>query len=384
LDYSAGAHVRWSAPANHALTFAATTDNYNAYTVANQTGNNTRDNTYGILTSRITDAWTHGESLRLMGGYEFNRESSYSPGRFGTNVDSATHTSYNNNLFLQGEIKLWQGLECVVAGRLTQHAEFGFRATPKLSLMYRWSNFRFRAGVSNGFKTPTLKEMYYSFNMGGVSYIQGNPELMPEMSWYKSVSAEYISAKANISVTAYHNQINNKISTVEYITPEFTIPVIRYENVSDAVIRGIDVAAQAYVFTCFSISANYAFVDAQDEATDLPFVGTSSKHSFSGSVLFRYPYLRIGGRYFPFSVNVSGYAASPRLYNSYEGGIVQRESKNTSVWRAVYTQKFPTLWNMLNAELQAGIDNIFNWTDPAISINPGRTYFVALKFNFRK
>ncbi|MDR1681631.1 MAG: TonB-dependent receptor [Prevotellaceae bacterium] len=378
---NAGAFMRWQAAEEHTLHLSVNTDRYDSYSVDNRSGEEAFNSSGAIGSVRLSDVWTPVEYFRLTGGYEGNVESSHAPDRFAPNEDF--HRTGDNNLFVQGELNAGSRWDVALAGRLTHHPAWGLRATPKVALMYRAGGFRLRAGVSNGFKIPSLKEMYYAFNMGNVSYIMGNPGLQPETSWYESLSVEYIAAKATFSVTAYYNTIRNKISTVEYTRyPGYTLPVLRYENVSDATVRGIDIAAQT-VLHRFTLTAQYALADARDETTDLPFVGTSSRHSFSGSILFRCPGPTIGLRRYPFSLLLSGYAASPRLYNSYENAvIVQRASKPSSVWRAVYTQQFPALWSSFGASLQAGIDNIFNHTDPAVSILPGRSGFIALSFYF--
>ena len=53
--------------------------------------------------------------------------------------------------------------------------------SPKLSLMYSLKNWSFRGSYSGGFRAPTLKEMYMSFDMASIFMIYGNPDLEPEL-----------------------------------------------------------------------------------------------------------------------------------------------------------------------------------------------------------
>ncbi len=380
-DYNIGAKVNYTASDRNALTVAANTDVYKAYTVYKRLNDSTAlGNDYHTTSLRVTDAWTPKTGIQLIGGYELNDERSYSVNLFGD--DNHDKSAYNNNFFLQGDFKIFGGLEAVVGGRLTQHSEFGVHFTPKVSLMYRLKNFRFRAGVSNGFKAPTLKEMYYSFMMGNVSYIKGNPDLKPEKSWYESLSVEYITADFNASVSVYNNDISNKINTKEYIrTGE---PVLwLFENIGDARIRGVDVFAQYNFLNYWNVNAAYAFADAIDKETKQQLYG-NSKHNVTAGLMFKYNDFDIGGKTLPFCMSFSGRFSSPRIYESEgatPGQIVRTESKTVSVWKFVYTQRIPSLYKNFGMEMQLGVDNIFNWTDPSRSINPGRMYFASLRLS---
>jgi outer membrane receptor for ferrienterochelin and colicins len=382
LDYNVTGHLNWAASEKNALSLSLNADFYNAYTIFERLGTDRLNNNYYIYTGRLTDVWSINKSVQLLGGYEFNLEHSYSYNLFGD--DNTKHNTNDHNVFAQIEVKLFKNFDLVVGGRLTHHSEFDLHATPKVSVMYKWNDFRFRAGVNNGFKAPTLKEMYYSFNMGGVSYIKGNPDLKPETSWYESVSIEYIRKKFNISVTGYTNDIKDKISTVEYTNvPGITVPVWQFENIDDARIWGIDVSAQANFLNYFNVTANYAFADTEDKSTGQPLSG-ASKHNVTGGLVFRYPKWKTGNVGLPFSLSFSGRVSSPRLYNSVSAGsmVTERKSKTASIWRIVYTQHFTSLFNIIDIELQGGVDNIFDWIEPERSINPGRTYFVGLKLKF--
>ncbi len=377
-DYNAGAYANWQTSTHNVLKFAVNTDWYNAYTLENHTNDELAYSNYHLLSVHVTDTWNALQWLQLTGGYEFNREYTYAPERFG--AGNATHDVYENSVFAQGEFNYWDDFSVVAGARLTQHPSFGVHFTPKLSLMYKLDCFRFRAGLSNGFKAPSLKEMYYDFAMPGGYYMRGNPDLKPEASWYTSVSAEYIAEKFNASVTAYNNVINDRIGYVEYSSPQYPSGMLQYENVAEAVMRGIDLSAQAELGSYFNVTANYAFADTEDKSTGKPLNGTS-RHAFTGGVVFRYSDIKIGRQALPLSLNFSGRMSSPRLYRSVnQQGIAEgADTKTTSIWRVVYTQNILNVWKFAAIELQAGIDNLFDWTDPVISINPGRTWFVALK-----
>ena len=77
---------------------------------------------------------------------------------------------------------------------MIHHDKFGVIATPKISAMYKKGSFTHRASYANGFKTPTLKELYYHYEssrMGMYRLYLGNKDLNPQKSNYYSVSTEY-------------------------------------------------------------------------------------------------------------------------------------------------------------------------------------------------
>lgn len=53
--------------------------------------------------------------------------------------------------------------------------------TPRLNLRYRpQHNLTLRLGYGMGFRSPTLKERYYNFDMSGIWIVEGTPDLRPE------------------------------------------------------------------------------------------------------------------------------------------------------------------------------------------------------------
>ena len=80
--------------------------------------------------------------------------------------------------------------------------------SPKLSLMYSLKNWSFRGSYSGGFRAPTLKEMYMSFDMASIFMIYGNPDLEPESSENLSVSAEYNWKYLSASVSGFYNFVD--------------------------------------------------------------------------------------------------------------------------------------------------------------------------------
>ena len=387
-NYTVGGKVNYFTSDKNTITLTGHSDIYKGYKILEKKDNQkelTSDYLYNSF--RLTDAFTLSEKIQIIGGAEYNYEKMFSENLFGNIPDD--ESSNNVNLFAQGDFKIIKDLQGVIGARYTDHSGFGSHFAPNMSLMFKLNNFRFRTSLSNGFKTPSLKEMFYNFDHQGMFYVIGNPNLKPEESWYKSVSAEYLNKDINVSATFFHNSITDKINTVQYsVDDENGNPrnEMRYENVADAGITGLDVFAQINFMKHFSFKGGYTFANAIDKSDDSQISG-NSKHNITSALSFRYNDVRIGKKHYPFIISFSGRYSSPRIYyneTTDENGnnvIVRNDSPAYSIWRLMYTQYIP-IKNNWNVEIQGGIDNIFNHVDNTTFINPGRTFSILFKISF--
>lgn len=390
-NYTLNAKLNYNISNKNIITGSAHTDIFKSYKVYEKKNDSLAlDGDYYYTTFRITDTWTISEKYQVIGGIEYNDERTFSTRLFGSEEDGQNKSSYNTNAFLQGTGSIVKNLDGVLGLRYTNHSGFGSHLTPSLSLMYKLSDFRFRTGLNSGFKAPTLKEMYYNFNMAGMFDIIGNPDLRSETSWYKFVSAEYLNENINISLSLSHNQIDNKINMVErHVTAEdgSLKKQMVYRNIDNVGISAVDVSIQYNFLNYFQLKACYALTDAKDINTKLQISG-NSKHSITSLISFRYTKLRIGEKQYPFTVSLSGRYLSPRIYENEEiidgiPTIVSENSKDFYVVKITYTQKIPVSgrWSV---EIQGGIDNLFNYIDDRTlaSINPGRRFSIMARINF--
>ena len=394
-NYTYGGKLNYTFSPAHILTFSGNSDNYRGDVVYKKSDRPIEySNGSGYSTFRLLDVWDATKKVQLVSGTELNLEDTYSLNQFG---DEPTERDARNwNIFSQGEFKTEMGLEALVGFRYTNHSEFGGYLSPKISLMYKLDGFRFRANVSNGYKAPTIKEMYmkYPHAIGGdvPFWIIGNTELIPEESWYKAISAEYLGSNINTSVTIYDNSIQNKIVSSQTYNPSEARTELRYENVEDAQITGVDVSLQWNFLKHFSLRTSYAFAYAVDKATDLRLMG-NSKHNVTCNVVFKQKRLPFVSKNIncPYSLMLSGRYMSPRIlsrsieYDTDETTILnvnETLSGDYYVTGLVYNQQFPICKEM-KGQLQLGINNLLNYVnDDTASNNPGRTYFVSLGVRF--
>lgn len=373
-DYTLRAKVNYKISDQHEFSGSVNSDNFINYRILERKNDEKdKETQYSYTTLRLLDVWNIHKSIQLVGGYELNDETAESSKYFGN--EESEHQAYNHNFFLQGEYKTAYGLDILGGLRYTYHSEFKSHLAPKISALYKLNDFRFRGTVSNGYREPSLKEMYYHFNMANFAEHIGNPDLKPENAWYESFSVEYLTYRLNLSASIYHNFISNKINIVQYVYPDQPLPQWHYENIEEARIYGIETSLQYFFLKYFTWNLSYAYTNATDLNTGESLANTSA-HSGTTMLVFKSKWAcKDHERTFPFSLCLSGRIASPIEY-SYDEEMI--DSKWTSVWKFVYSQQIP-IKNRFGMELQFGVDNIFDWKDIDISINPGRTYFMGIK-----
>lgn len=140
------------------------------------------------------------------------------------------------------------------------------RWTPKLSARYQpTNNLNIRLGYGMGFRAPTLKEKYYNFDMAGIWIVQGNPGLKSELSHNFNLSADYTKGQYNFTVSAYYNDVHNKLATgVPYSKPnEPTQLYLDYANLSSYSVFGGEATLQARWTGGWSSRLSYAYTNEQ-------------------------------------------------------------------------------------------------------------------------
>ena len=212
---------------------------------------------------------------RLSAGFEWRYDWLKAPLR----VDGGKASDNTEALYVQDE---WSGVKNlnVTAGlRLNRNEQFGFRLTPKLSAMYRLGEaWRLRGTWSQGFKTPTPKELYYRYvrQMSGTYLYLGNKDLTPQLSNYYSAGIEYTHHGWSITLTGYYNRVKDMIALVtipNYQAPEDLyiqyqpIKTRQYKNLEDAKTYGVDVSAR-YTMREFTFGLNYSYLDTDANIYD--------------------------------------------------------------------------------------------------------------------
>ena len=124
---------------------------------------------------------------RLTAGVEMKYDYLKAP----TSIEGGSADDNTEALYLQDEWTPSRWLQLTGGLRLNRNEGFGWKLTPKISTMLSLGDFRLRGSWSQGFKTPTLKEMNYRYirEMNSVIMYLGNKDLKAQTStwgehWY--------------------------------------------------------------------------------------------------------------------------------------------------------------------------------------------------------
>lgn len=115
--------------------------------------------------------------------------------------------------YIQDEWLLGDKWEIIPAVRYDHHSEFGSKTTPHIGVTYLANDHnRFKANWGEGYKAPSVSELYMDYTHMGVLTL-GNPNLRPEESknWDLSYEGEW--GKTFGKITYFNNDIDNMIST---------------------------------------------------------------------------------------------------------------------------------------------------------------------------
>lgn len=340
---------------------------------------------------------------RLSAGVELRYDYLNAP----TSIAGKTATDNTEALYAQDE---WRYV-CsdviathLTAGlRLNRNEGFGLRLTPKLSAMLSISDLRLRASWSQGFKTPTLKERNYRYirEMNSIIMYLGNPDLGAQTSDYFSLSGEYTRGPLNITVSGYYNKVDRMIALVtvprteaptEYREQygEMLSKVRRYENMEDARTCGVDVSLR-YTTKNLAAGLGYSYLDTDAHSYDadhdrLEKVTIDGMAHHKGNVFLTWQKAEKGKRTAlqEWGAGLYGRFSTKRYYQ------IDGDGKGYQIWRIAGHSSFNIPKSPLHLQLEAGVDNIFNYCDRTPhglhlgTTTPGRTVYATLTVQLKK
>ena len=312
---------------------------------------------------QLKGVFTLPRQQRLSLGYDYRYDWLKAPRR----VADGTATDWTQALYAQDEWSPTENLNITAGLRLDHNQQFGLHLTPKLSAMWGLGDVTLRASWSQGFKSPTPKELHYRYmsNMAGLCL--GNTDLKPQTSNYYSLSAEYRVSRLSISLTGYYNQVDNMINLVsiplseapgEYVVQYHPQLVQQYKNLEDAYTTGLDFNVKWNVGKQLQIGASYSYLQARgsvyDEDTEtlrrITINGTAHKGSVNATWNHRF------SRDYRLGIGIYGRASTRRYYEKHGDG------KGYQLWRLSTTHDLGH-GKLLTWRAEAGVDNIFNYVD---------------------
>lgn len=314
-----------------------------------------------------------------------------------TSIAGRTADDNTEAIYLQDEWVPLSWLQMTAGLRLNRNEAFGWKLTPKFSTMVSAGDFRLRGSWSQGFKTPTLKELNYRYirEMSSIIMYLGNKNLNPQTSNYFSLSTEYSRNGFNITLSGYVNKLDNMITLVtiprteapaEYMAQygEMLNKVRRYENMEDARTCGIDLSVR-YVKGEWTAGAGYSYLDTKAHVYDtdherLNRVVIDGMAHHKGNLFLTWDH-RFSTSY-QLGAGIYGRMSSKRFYQ------VDGNGKGYQIWRIATTHTIGHS-KKTTYRIDAGVDNIFNYVDRTPhglhlgTTTPGTTVYVGLTVRFK-
>ena len=313
-------------------------------------------------------------------------------------------SDWTGALYVQDEFSNVKWLNITAGLRLVDNAEFGLRLTPKVSSMASLGDWRFRLGWSQGFKTPTVKELHYRYLhvMGSSTFFNiGNRSLNPQTSNYYNANIEFRGQRLTASVTAYYNALGNMIALVNVPVGEIpkdvttaylgdgsgNVQARMYKNMEDARTYGVDANLSYKLGRDVTLTGAYSYLDTdahQYKATknrlEPVVIDGMAHHKWSAQATWLH---RFSANY-RLGLNLSTRGSSERFYQNNGNG------KAYQLWRLNTTHDLGRTDRKMSYRLEAGIDNIFNYRDTTMrpyhlgTTISGTTVYASFSIKFRQ
>lgn len=333
-------------------------------------------------------------------GAEFRHDYLKAPMR----TDNGSASDNTGAVYAQDEFNMLSWLNITAGARLVDNANYGLHFTPKLSAMLSAGNFRFRLGWSQGFKSPTVKELYYRYLhvMGSSTFFNiGNTDLKPQTSNYFSGNIEYRSNRFTISATAYYNKLDNMIALVNVPVDEIPkgittaylgdgsskVTARMYKNLENAKTYGVDVNLTYNILNDLTLTGSYSYLDTKANTYDSDHdkmkeavIDGMAHHRWNASLIYSHrfcPTYRLGA-------SISTRGSSKRYYENNGDG------KGYQIWRVNTSHDFGKASAKLAYRVELGVDDIFNYKDTTMhpyhlgTTVSGTTFYVAFSVKFNQ
>lgn len=347
------------------------------------------------------NSWTLSDKNKLTAGFEYRQDKSE-----GTRLKKA-NTSLTGNAYtardraeinywaayVQDELKPTEKWLIIPSVRFDHSDKFGNEVTSRLATTYNAADdVRVKAVVGQGYKTPTVNELYHFWEMyaqvarnEGEFYV-GNPDLKPEKSLsYELAIEKDWGDKTTVHFGLFRNELKDMIQEFDTGMKTTDNPtlypgigkdrIMTYKNIPEATMQGAELSASHKLAKDIYLNLGYTFLDAKDKTEGTRLIDTS-KHQ-----------LTFGVSYQP--ENIYAWDVSFDLVSNFN--YYYRDNERSTMKDPVYDTKNFTIANIMTSKyinkdtkIYLGIDNISNHQNFGLFAdgNLGRLYRVGMEYKF--
>ncbi len=380
-DYTAGLKGDWTITEDDALQVSYAFDQYDKSDYSRLSRLNIRDysNVQHVTRFLYNHTFAGRHTLTVGGDYMRDYLMSY---QFEDNGSKTQHTADAFAQFDYNPTDRWNLLCGVRYDWFSRSGDSD--VTAKLAAMYKWTRSSLRLSYSGGFRAPTLKEMYMSFNMANVFMIYGNEDLKSERSHNFSLTGEHggdfgEAGKWNLTASGYYNLVDNRMATAW----NAALNGMKYVNMDKVRVSGLDVNATA-TFDC-GLAANVAYNYTHEHVPyGQPELSSQRPHSLTARFCYDH---RFTDNY-AFSWTLSGRWLSAAHVDEYTSMTDYTSTERVrypgyTIWKLTLSQR---IWRGIT--LNAAVDNLFGYRpDTYYNNSPatdGTTFTVGLSLDVEK
>ena len=172
-----------------------------------------------------------------------------------------------SSVYLKANVAPVSGIALTAGVRHDDHDRFGGATTfaASGSVSPNGGTTRLRASYGEGFKAPSLYQLYSDF---------GNTTLDAErsVSWDAGIVQQLIGGRAEVGVTWFHRDTTNQIDFRSCPAPATGVCVGRpfgtYFNIAATRAKGIETAITLRPSDRLTLTGQYSWIDARNRATD--------------------------------------------------------------------------------------------------------------------
>lgn len=211
------------------------------------------------------DDWTFG------GGYNYAQESGKGDRLLNTSELDSLVTSFTENA-IYGEVKYegFNNMQLSLSSRYLHHSTYDNAMTFSLQSKYDFNDkVTLRSSVAQGYRSPSLKELYLNF-IDVNHNIVGNENLLPERSLDLQSTLSYLPTQNwELGLNGYYTRIDDRINLTEYETLKFN-----YDNIDSYKVFGFQPSLQYKKegFT-FNTSMSLGYFSTNINSDDAPQYG---------------------------------------------------------------------------------------------------------------
>lgn len=139
-------------------------------------------------------------------------------------------------------------------------------------------NWSHTAILATSYRAPDTLDLFKNITLGGGVTAYGNPELVPEKSYFFEYGLHYSTPQTRVSASAYYNLITDHITE-----KQINSTTRRMENIGEARIMGVELEGEWRIGKPWKLYGNIALTDGEDTKNNEPLAEISPVNGLIGA-----------------------------------------------------------------------------------------------------